>query len=328
MGLTLSRIGSDPYYANYEKSLARIQKDVIKLKAQLEARRAVSAHIRSRFLGGFAAVYVVILAYAAWVARAPPATYTYRQHLTLVAPALYAPPAAWLLYRLLSAILQALDSYSARKVALLDSKLRKMVAELKESSRYERTLALLKKYDPEYKPPLPTPAPRPAAPAGRAPGVQGPRAPPQPQPAAGPKVVPALTQLWTRAADRLIADDPVALRLLQEAQREAAELRAALVASETETLRLQAQNRHLLTELGVDMGSDVTGHQPQPAEAGVVEGNAMPAGGEPAVAAGETALDTVAASGNGKTGAAGSCDPTLKEPVTERPRSPARKRLV
>lgn len=73
-----------------------------------------------------------------------------------------------------------------------------------ESSRYERTLALLKKYDPEYKPPLPTPAPRPAAPAGRAPGVQGPRAPPQPQPAAGPKVVPALTQLWTRAADRLI----------------------------------------------------------------------------------------------------------------------------
>lgn len=181
MGLTLSRIGSDPYYANYEKSLARIQKDVIKLKvgrrvksvlattlsawvdqtvcaitmlsravgfhlfpvncvpspttpssqAQLEARRALSAHIRSRFLGGFAAVYVVILAYAAWVARAPPATYTYRQHLTRVAPALYAPPAAWLLYRLLSAILQALDSYSARKVALLDSKLRKMVAELK-----------------------------------------------------------------------------------------------------------------------------------------------------------------------------------------------------
>ena len=164
-------------------------------------------------------------------------------------PAVLCPPTAWLLYQLLSALLAWLDRYTARRLEALAGKQRKMLKELKESTHYDRTLQLLKTYDPEYQPPQPPRAPTPPAPA---PGNRS--AAPQ----AGRGIVPAVTQLWTLAADKLVASDPVALRLLQDAQREAEQLRAAVVASETETLRLQAENRELRARLGLeDAAEDV-----------------------------------------------------------------------
>ncbi|KAK2080273.1 hypothetical protein QBZ16_000126 [Prototheca wickerhamii] len=195
MGAVFSRIGTDPYYASYEKSLSRIQSDVVKLKARLHSRRVLASRIRTRFLGGVAALWAVLLAYAAHVARAPAGSYTAREHFRGVLPAVLCPPTAWLLYQLLSALLAWLDRHTARRLEALAGKQRKMLRELKESTHYDRTLQLLKTYDP---------------------------------------------------------DDPVALRLLQDAQREAEQLRAAVVASETETLRLQAENRELRARLGLE----------------------------------------------------------------------------
>lgn len=114
----------------------------------------------------------------------------------------------------------------------------------------------------------------------------------------------------------------MALRLLQEAQREAAELRAALVASETETLRLQAQNRRLLAELGVDADADPPGRQS--AEAGGVGGR--PTIGEVEAVAGSEA-EGLKAEDSAEGPAAGS-EVSGGEPAAARPKSPARRRLV
>ena len=143
-----ARVGSDPYYASYERSLSNIKSEVERLQAARAARARAWAHVRARFLGGCVAAYAVILAYAAYVNRQPHGTYTSAQQAARVAPALLTPPAAWLALRLLGWLQAALDRRGAARLRLLEGKLRKQVAELKDTTRYERTLTLLQKYDP------------------------------------------------------------------------------------------------------------------------------------------------------------------------------------
>lgn len=100
-------------------------------QARLASRRAFAAHVRSRFLSTCAAVYVLVLAYAALVTRAPPGTYTHKQHAQRVAPALLGPPAAWLLYCLLNRGFRVLDVLTERRLKSMEAKLLGMIAELK-----------------------------------------------------------------------------------------------------------------------------------------------------------------------------------------------------
>lgn len=190
-----ARVGSDPYYASYDRSLGNIKAEVDRLQAARAARAKAWAAVRARFLGYFGIAYAVVLAYAAYVNRQPHGTYTPGQQAARVAPAFAAPAAGWLAHRLLGLLQRALDRRSAARVIVLEAKLRKQVrrpgcggrgaaaalqpsghladrceqpcppcrdpaaaalptcpphqvSELKDSTRYDRTLALLQKYDP------------------------------------------------------------------------------------------------------------------------------------------------------------------------------------
>ena len=54
-----------------------------------------------------------------------------------------------------------LERRDAARIRSLNAKLRKMVGELKDSTHYDKTQQLLRKYDPDFQPPKPaTPAPQ------------------------------------------------------------------------------------------------------------------------------------------------------------------------
>lgn len=91
------------------------------------ARAKAWAAIRARFLGTFAAAYAAVLAYAAYVNRQPPGSYTASQQASRVAPAFLAPLGGWLAFRLLGWLQAFLDLRAARRVKQLEGKLRKQV---------------------------------------------------------------------------------------------------------------------------------------------------------------------------------------------------------
>ncbi|PRW56763.1 hypothetical protein C2E21_4548 [Chlorella sorokiniana] len=279
-----ARVGSDPYYASYDRSLGNIKSEVDRVQAARAARAKAWGAVRARFLGYWAASWAVLLAYAAYVNRQPHGTYSPAQQAARVAPAFLAPAAGWLVHRLLSWLQGALDRRSAGRVKVLEGKLRKQVAELKDSTRYERTLALLQKYDPDYAPPRPQGAPsgrqlgklgapgnssvtsRAAGAAVNAAGtaLQG----------AGAKMFPVLAQLYSHAAGTLIADDPVTLGLLREAQQESDALRHRLIQAEGRAVALLQDNIVLKLQLGLPVEAEQaalaawTGAAPQPPAAG------------------------------------------------------------
>ncbi|EFN58202.1 hypothetical protein CHLNCDRAFT_142061 [Chlorella variabilis] len=257
-----ARVGSDPYYASYDRSLGNIKAELDRIQAARAARHKAWAAIRARFLGGFAAAYAAVLAYAAYVNHQPPGTYRPAQQAARVAPAFLAPPLGWAAHRLLGWLQAALDARAARRVRQLDGKLRKQVSELKDSTRYQRTLALLQKYDPDYVPPKLERTP--SARGGRQPlGARAPAGGGGAGRAAGAAVnaagsalqgagslFPALAQLYSRAADTLIADDPVTLGLLREAQQQSDLLRQRLMAAEGRSVALLRENIALKQQLG------------------------------------------------------------------------------
>ena len=66
------------------------------------ARAKAWAAVRARVLAYFASAWAVLLAFAAYVNRQPPGTYTSAQQAARVAPAFLAPAAGWLAHRLLA----------------------------------------------------------------------------------------------------------------------------------------------------------------------------------------------------------------------------------
>ncbi|KAL4443516.1 hypothetical protein ABPG75_011253 [Micractinium tetrahymenae] len=261
-----ARVGSDPYYASYERSLGNIKTELDRLQAARIVRAKAWAAIRARFWRGFAAAYAVILAWAAYVNRQPLGTYTHAQQAARVAPAFLAPLAAWLAHRLLGWLQRLLDRRGAARARQLEAKLRKQVTELKDSTRYDRTLALLQKYDPDYAPPKPqrvasargpaasqqqgaaaaTAGGLPARAAGAAVNVAG-----SALQGAGSRLFPLLGQLYSQAAGTLIADGPVMLGLLRDAQQQSNILRHRLMDAEARAIALLQANIALKQQLGL-----------------------------------------------------------------------------
>jgi hypothetical protein len=92
---------------------------------------------------------MIILAYAAWVMQQPMGKYSSIGHAKRVAPAFIAPIMAWGVYRVTDGLRSLFDRRADAQIKRLKEKLSKMVAELKDSTRYQRTQALIEKYDPE-----------------------------------------------------------------------------------------------------------------------------------------------------------------------------------
>jgi len=93
---------------------------------------------------------MIILAYATWVVQQPLGKYSSIDHAKRVAPAFIAPIMAWAVYQVTDRLRSLFDRRADAQIKRLKEKLGKMVAELKDSTRYQRTQALIEKYDPEH----------------------------------------------------------------------------------------------------------------------------------------------------------------------------------
>jgi hypothetical protein len=203
-------------------------------------RRRVWAQIRSRLMAGFLSSYFCALAYAAWVVQQPAGTYAPAAHAKRIAPVFLGPALTFAVHALAAQVHALLDRRADKQIAALQTRLRKTVADLKDSTRFQRTQALLQKYDPDYAPPAPPPqAPGPGrgGPAGLPATIAGMAASAAGGvvSATGARVSSAVGQLWDHMATSLIAVDPALVHMLQQAQqaaealeRENAELRRRL----------------------------------------------------------------------------------------------------
>lgn len=177
-----------------------------------------------------------------------------------------------------------------RKTNHSETRLKKVVNELKDSSRYDKTLQLLKKYDPDYlavPPPIITNnnnksmslrkmvfrgggnSPIATNGIGITGGGGGGGGSSQSLASkataaayatvgrASSKVMPVMAQLWNHAAENLIADDPVMMELLREAKAESDMLRHRLGDVEAVAQQLDIENRDLRRRLGLPVNNSV-----------------------------------------------------------------------
>lgn len=261
------------------------------MQAGKRQRDQVWTHIRARFFAGFMAVYLVILSYAAWVVQQPTGKFTSMGHAKRVAPAFIAPGLAYVLYTVGDKLRALMDRRADKQIGRLETKLRRMVGELKDSTRYQRTQALLQKYDPDQPPPSPAPqhgrlvgpnspsklmTPRGRAAAAAATAVTG----------AGAALSSALGQVFGHLADKLIADDPMLINTLQEVQGKVVQL-------EERNKWLEIENSQLRAEKGLPPRALFS---PREAGLNIVDGAAGNSSG--AAGGAETTNNTNKASGS------------------------------
>ncbi len=173
----------------------------------------------------------------------PAGTFSPAGHAKRVAPVFLTPAMAWAIFSAADWLRGLADRRADAQMKKLKDKLRKILADLKDSTRYQRTQALLQKYDPDL-PPTPPPgaikangpknkkgsaAGRGKPGSGGATGVVGTAAA-----SAGVALSSALGQMFSTAAEKLIADDPQVVAMLRDAQR-----RAQALEEENEYLRHQ-----------------------------------------------------------------------------------------
>ncbi|PNH06597.1 hypothetical protein TSOC_007039 [Tetrabaena socialis] len=164
MGAYFSRRQNDTYYANYEKSFERLEKESTRiLDRRVKRRRTMDACSNMGFWATALGICVAILltAYLQQVSGQK----WYKKSVTILA-AFAVPLVSALLSKGVLWMLrfgEARDERFLRK--LMDAK-RKMVKDLKDSTRFDRTAALIKKYDPDE----PADIPRGTTPAGAASG--------------------------------------------------------------------------------------------------------------------------------------------------------------
>jgi hypothetical protein len=230
------RVGTEGYFAGLDRALGRLNAGIAALEAGRARRGRAWRAVRARFLAAFAALYCVVLAHAAWVAQRPAGTYTAAQHARRVAPVFAAPLLAYGVFTAAAALHAFLDRRAARQAAALKVRLRKTLAELKDSTRFQRTAELLQRHDPDFVPPAPPGAPRAGAggagPAGaKAAGGGGPAAEIGRRATGAALSVAAgasgaAARLFSHVADGLVGDNPALLAALAQAQAEVGALEA------------------------------------------------------------------------------------------------------
>lgn len=258
MGAFFSRIGSDPY-AGYERSLEGLKSTIDRLQEKVAVRQkhisSVDGTIFTYGLAGFA----IALGLAAWALRQPPGALSHKQHLCSVLPLFVEPIGAYVLYVAWNTSQSLLGRRERAKLAASNTKLRKMITDLKDTTRYQKTQALLCKYDPDYVIPSPSPPAKqqlqtPSRTPLRSIRSDG-RDTPWRQSALGRMtgagaILPAIDKL----ASTLIGDNPALMQMLRVAKSEAETLRERLAAAEARAAQLHAQNAALRERLGEDAG--------------------------------------------------------------------------
>lgn len=253
MGGYFSKIGSDPYYANFEKSFQRLTKDIDRFSAQKDSRLAIRSRVGQFVAVWSTVIFVFIAIFAAWVHRQPEGTYTAQEHAVRVSPILIEPICAYSLHCTIQWLLRIRDKRLGHRLNTLQTKMKRLVHDLKDSTRYDKTQKLLEKYDPEYVPSSPskglsnsthvasasTPGMRHRnvsnAQAQGNPGMMSPLAGLQRGVgAAGSRMAPLLGSLAN-----MVGDNPALMDTLKDAQAEADRLKCQVEKLQRENQRLQ-----------------------------------------------------------------------------------------
>ena len=188
--------------------------------------------MRTRFLFMCISVYVCVLAYAGWVMQQPQETWTSMEHAMRMSPVFVGPALAYVIYQFMSMFYGFMMRRTDARILKCQEKSQKILHWLKDTMRFDRTQALLSKYDPEYmlrekedrmnqvddvrkagtvsnRKSSSSLSRRMTAVAASTVG------------GAGMRLSGALAQLWSVTADTLIADDPVLLNSLRVAESQA-----------------------------------------------------------------------------------------------------------
>jgi len=271
MGGRVSRL--DRFYTNYEKSFERLEQEVQRLKSK-RAKTSLRKSTVTFWSSVSIAVAVVIAAMLIYkIQQLPPGTLSYQEHFQQVGLSLGLPLVAGVLHWIVHRLAGFLDSRDGRKIKALEAAKRKMVKELKDMSNFEKTKALIDKYDPDAKPVLAM-APSPGQ-GGKhhggwsgSPGVGGPGWSPQqggrPGMMMGPVMATgavgaasavagagrALMPLIDKLANTMIGDNPVLLDDLRRAQMEIARAQANVDAAMADAQNLRDENFSLKQKLG------------------------------------------------------------------------------
>lgn len=255
-----SRIGSETYYASYDRKLEELQAYSAELREKQSKLRLLQQKLLSTVFWYCTAPWVAMVAYAAWVIRQPPETFGVRGQFLRVAP-VYAWPAAVCTACALGGRLTDIICHFLQLQAKASQRsMRAMITDLKESTHYDKTLQLLRKYDPDFaaeeakqrarmtkqqnsparhihfssKSDSPSTPRQVGALAGSA--LRG----------AGSRVMPALDYIATN----LMGDSPALTNALREAQSEGEALRRRVEDAEARIVDLEDQNETMRKLLG------------------------------------------------------------------------------
>lgn len=148
MGAFISRrVGTDPYYASYEKAFERLEKESSKILDRRVKRRRTMDQMANVGFWLTSVTLCIALLIAAYLQQVESRSWINKTATILGALAL--PALSVLLHRGVQSVLRWREVKDERFLKkLMDSK-RKMVKELKDSTRFDRTMALIKKYDPD-----------------------------------------------------------------------------------------------------------------------------------------------------------------------------------
>ncbi|KAG2440356.1 hypothetical protein HXX76_004461 [Chlamydomonas incerta] len=150
MGQLFSRAGTDTYYANYEKAFERLEKDSAKiLDRRVKRRKRMDAVSNVGFWATALAICLAVLltAYLQQVGSQQ----WYKKSVTILA-AFAVPLVLALLSRGVLWLMRFGETRDERFLRKLMDAKRKMIKDLKDSTRFEKTMALIKKYDPDEQP--------------------------------------------------------------------------------------------------------------------------------------------------------------------------------
>ncbi|KAG1662051.1 hypothetical protein FOA52_005298 [Chlamydomonas sp. UWO 241] len=135
-------------FLTYEKSLERIQAESSKLLARRHKRRNTLNGYKNTLQGLGIVTLAPCIAWVAWL-RQSTAAYTVAGYFMRTTLPFLAPLLAFALAFALGWLLWLAERREDSSIKKLEGSKKKLIKELKDSTNFEKTMALLKKYDPE-----------------------------------------------------------------------------------------------------------------------------------------------------------------------------------
>ncbi|KAL6759860.1 hypothetical protein V8C86DRAFT_2565909 [Haematococcus lacustris] len=238
----LRRRRSDSYHANLEKEFERFDlrcRHIAKRRSQ--RKRNMAAQDRT-FMAAAAITTIAALAHLTWMNQQPSFTFLVWDKLRRAVASFLVPVLVLAVSRLFSQCQLLLDQRDQRELQRVTDTKKRMVKDLKDSTHFEKTMELLKKYDPEQQQPLPVLA----LPAAGGLGTGG-RLTPTSQllartstaaVAAAAGAGKALFPLLDSLANNMIGDNPHLVEELRRTQRQMQGLQERNAALKAELLEL------------------------------------------------------------------------------------------